>query len=475
MSPHRFFLYRPRFFGSPAALLFLASAGLLRAVAADQAETNRVSFAREIAPIFFRKCQACHGPEKAKGDFRLHTYQEMRRGGESRKPPVTPGDPAKSHLYELITTPDADDRMPQKDDPLSAEQIELVRRWIEQGANFDGPDEALPLSQIIPQPPHPSPPEIYHRAVPLRALAFDPGNGGLAVGGYHEVVVWNLEGPALSRRITNMPERLYALVWLTNRSLLVCAGGAPGRAGEIRTVGLPDGPNDQLGLTFADMILAMAANPAGSKLVSAGADNTIRVFDLASRKQEKLIEQHSDWVMAVAVSHDGSKIVSASRDKTARVFDSQTGEMQTSYLGHAAPLYAALFSADDKTVFTAGADQKIHSWSVQDGKKLGESEGLDGDIYQLLAVGDQVFSGGADKRLRQHRADSLKSVTQYGAASDEICGLAFDAAGKRLAAGTFSGEVLLWQEGKPQPVADFIALPGLAAKTNSRAGGGSAP
>src|SRR5207244_6017736 len=192
----------------------------------------------------------------------------------------------------------------------------------------------------------------------------------------------------------------------------VCAGGAPGRAGEIRSVGLPEGPNDQLGLTFGDMVLAMAANPAGSKLVSAGADNTIRVFDLASRKQEKLIEQHSDWVMAVAFSHDGSKIVSASRDKTARVFDSETGEMQTSYLGHASPLYAALFSADDKTVFTAVAARKIRSWSAQDGKKLGESEALDGDIFQLLAVDDQVFSGGADKRLHQHRADSLKSVTE---------------------------------------------------------------
>src|SRR3954463_13767186 len=83
-----------------------------------------VSFKSEIAPILLEKCVTCHGAEKSKGGFRLDSYIALLKGGDSKKSSIVAGAPEKSHVLDLITTKDEDDRMPQKSDPLTNTQIE---------------------------------------------------------------------------------------------------------------------------------------------------------------------------------------------------------------------------------------------------------------------------------------------------------------------------------------------------------------
>src|SRR6185295_3366310 len=113
---------------------------------------------------------ACHGSEKTKGGFQLHTYEVLMKGGESKEASVTPGQPARSKLFELITARDPDDRMPQKDDPLATAQIALIERWITEGAKFDGPDRKAALATLAPAVVAPGAPAAYPRPVPVLAL-----------------------------------------------------------------------------------------------------------------------------------------------------------------------------------------------------------------------------------------------------------------------------------------------------------------
>src|SRR5690242_16652718 len=99
-----------------------------------------VSFVKQIAAILREKCLTCHAPEKAKGEFRMDSFELLNKPGSSKTAPVVSGAPEKSHLLELLTTANEDDRMPQKDDALPKEQIALFERWIREGAKFDGPD-----------------------------------------------------------------------------------------------------------------------------------------------------------------------------------------------------------------------------------------------------------------------------------------------------------------------------------------------
>ncbi|MCY2959516.1 MAG: DUF1553 domain-containing protein [Planctomycetota bacterium] len=93
-------------------------------------------FARDVKPIFAAHCISCHGPVKEKGGVRFDSAAGARKA-------IVAGDPARSSLYERITSLDPDERMPKKADALSAAQIETLRAWIEAGASW--PESAQPV------------------------------------------------------------------------------------------------------------------------------------------------------------------------------------------------------------------------------------------------------------------------------------------------------------------------------------------
>src|SRR6185503_14274341 len=95
---------------------------------------DKVNFAEDIKPILESTCVTCHGPEKPKGGFRIDSRAAAVKGGDDG-PALVPGDPKKSPLYASTILPAGhDDIMPPKGDPLTKEQTELLRRWIEEGA-----------------------------------------------------------------------------------------------------------------------------------------------------------------------------------------------------------------------------------------------------------------------------------------------------------------------------------------------------
>src|SRR5207244_4561455 len=135
----------------------------------------------------------CHGTEKSKGGYQLSGFELALKPGESKTPSINPGQPKESELYRRISTENEEDRMPQKEEPLTNAQIALITRWIAEGARFDGSDRNAPLITLIPKAPKPDPPAAYPLAVPIVALAFSPDGKELAAGGYYEITFWNPE------------------------------------------------------------------------------------------------------------------------------------------------------------------------------------------------------------------------------------------------------------------------------------------
>lgn len=102
---------------------------------ADPSASAKVDFVKEIAPIIRDSCLKCHGGEKTKGKLKLNTKADTMKGGESGKC-INPGKPTLSSFYTLLIDPDPDVRMPEKAKPLPQAQIDLVKKWIEQGAEW---------------------------------------------------------------------------------------------------------------------------------------------------------------------------------------------------------------------------------------------------------------------------------------------------------------------------------------------------
>src|SRR5262245_4877735 len=119
--------------------VFLVLSGLLTAASVPSFAAAKVDFDRDIRPLLQNRCYECHGEKKQKSGVRFDQKSTVFNGGDSGKPLVVPGKSAESILIQRLTTTDEDEVMPPKGEPLTPEQIALVRAWIDEGASW--PDE----------------------------------------------------------------------------------------------------------------------------------------------------------------------------------------------------------------------------------------------------------------------------------------------------------------------------------------------
>jgi hypothetical protein len=99
------------------------------------ASERQVDFVRDIQPIFAERCNHCHGEDEQEGELRLDARAIVMRGGKSG-PLFAAGKSAESLLIRRIAGVGTEKRMPLEDDPLTAEQIGVIRAWIDQGAKW---------------------------------------------------------------------------------------------------------------------------------------------------------------------------------------------------------------------------------------------------------------------------------------------------------------------------------------------------
>jgi len=180
-----------------------------------------------------------------------------------------------------------------------------------------------------------------------------------------------------------------------------------------------------------------------------------------------VIQQHADWVMSIAWSRDGAHLASASRDRTARIYAATNGDLETSYTAHQGPVLAVAFSEDGQRVFSAGRDKKIHLWDAKEGKADGEIGGFEDDIFKLVVYEKSIFSCSADKTIRQHAMDKKELVRTFSGHNDWVYSLAIDGKSKRLASGSYDGEVRVWNLDDGRALTAFIAAPGYRAMEKS--------
>jgi hypothetical protein len=99
-------------------------------------QEKRIDYSTEVKPIINKRCIACHGGVKQNGGFSLLFRQDALDTVESGKRAIVPGDPGHSEMIRRLTLDDPEERMPYKEEPLSGEEIGILTKWIEQGAEW---------------------------------------------------------------------------------------------------------------------------------------------------------------------------------------------------------------------------------------------------------------------------------------------------------------------------------------------------
>lgn len=426
-------------------------------------EPATVSFRGDIAPILLDSCLACHGPKKAEGGYRVDTYEELLKAGDSGELPIAASPDQVSELLRRVTC-DESERMPAESEPLPPEQIELMKKWIAAGGKFDGENANRSLSLVIPPPQYADPPEVYDQVVPITATIFSPDGKLIVTGGYHELTIWNSEDGKLVRRIKNVGQRVFALAFSADGQTLAVGCGEPGRSGEVRLVDFNSGDVKGVVSRTNDVVLDVAYRPGTNELAIASADSTIRIVSVETMKEIRTIASHADWVTAVAWSDDGTRLASASRDKSAKVYDGVNGALLSSYLGHGAAVRGVSILADNKQVVSVGADNKLHRWNVEGAKKVAEV-GLGGEGFQVIRNGNNLFVPCSDHRLLRIDLATNQIAQEYKGHDDWVLSACFQpiTAGEEnrsyVASGSFDGEVRIWNTADAAIIRHWIAKP----------------
>ncbi|MFK7734925.1 MAG: DUF1549 domain-containing protein [Pirellulaceae bacterium] len=279
-------------------------------------DAKPLSYTQDIEPIFRNNCQGCHQPAKAQGDYSMTSFDDLMKDGESGDRAIVPGDAAASYLLQQIEIVDGESSMPKKGKPLHESEIELVRRWIDQGALDDSVD-------VGPRYSMDSPPR-YTRAPLITAMVYSPDGKWLASTGYQEVFLIDAESLQTRKRLVGLSERIESISFSPDSTRLAVTGGSPGKMGEVQVWDIESAElllSKQI--TF-DTLFGGRFSPDGSLIAFGGADNVVRAIDSTSGEQVLHQGAHNDWVRACVFNPSGTHLLSAGRDMTVKLTEVAT-------------------------------------------------------------------------------------------------------------------------------------------------------
>ncbi len=450
-SPHR---------SSSAAILLIAPIALALSCLSlsAQALQTQPSYTNQIEPIFQQKCVVCHNHTTRKSDLNLESYEGLMNGGK-RGIAIVTGKSGDSLLVKMIEG-SIKPRMPLGDE-LSADEIKIIRAWIDVGAAGPtgagaklaaGPVDAVTKASL----PDIRPTIAVKSAV--SALAFRNDNTLLAVGRYREVELINAQSGQTIGKLTGHANQIRAVAFSPDGKLLAAAGGNPAQFGEVIIWDVAERKELLSIRGHRDNIFALAFSPDGKMIATCSYDRMVKLWNVATGQEVKNLKDHTDAVFSVAFSPDGKRLASASADRTVKIWDVATGQRLYTLGDSLDAVNAIAFHPSGKYLAGAGPDRTIRIW------ELGEAEGRQiksliahEDAINLIAFspdGKQLASTGADRKLKLWDADKLEEIRMLEGQSDWVFSLLFSPDGKRLAVGRQDGSIAFYDPATGKNVAN---------------------
>ncbi len=214
-------------------------------------------------------------------------------------------------------------------------------------------------------------------------------------------------------------------------------------------------------------------SPDGSLLASCGADKTIKLWEVGTRKLLRTLYADSYSVRSVVFSPDGSLLASCGRDNTIKLWEANTGMLLRIFEGHAGAVFSLAFSLDGKLLASGGGDKTIKLWEVSTGNLLRTLPGHL-DLVTSLAFspdGKLLASSSFDTTIKLWEVSTGNLLRTLAGHSDPIFSLAFSPDGKLLASGGQDKPIKLWKVSDPNDLsADKpLLLQGHSGPVNSLA------
>ncbi len=288
----------------------------------------------------------------------------------------------------LAPAPDLENYEPERP---GVEVPEVLKEWcvraVERGEGLnlflsDGKAAQAPVAQLPTESPVAAPPQPL---APRRRVLFGAAAAGLlfTIG---TLGWWRQEGMFFSPPVQPTP---------------TVATPAPVRT-QINTDRTPGWVQGQTLTGHRDTVWSVAVSPNGETLSSAGADGTVKLWNLSGGGLLRTLGGHRAIVRAVRFSPDGSLIASGASDRTLKLWNAERGTLVASLGGHAETIWAVAFSEDGLLVASGGSDQMIRIMNVKNRRLVRSFRDPGGDVWTLAFSpdGTQLASGSSDGAIR---------------------------------------------------------------------------
>lgn len=259
----------------------------------------------------------------------------------------------------------------------------------------------------------------------IHSVAFSPDGETLATGdGTGTVRLWNMRGGELKTTIQAHTNWAFSLAWSGGGKQLVTGGGD--NLVHIFESSDPARPVKTLRGHVKD-VHAVALTPDGTRIVSAGDDKHIIVWDVATGSEVRRWRAHDGPIPALAVNPDGRTIASGSRDDIIRLWDLGSGAMRDTLIGHGDDVLSIRFSPDGESLASASYDGTVRLWNVSSGKAIRILKGHTDRVFGVAFSPDGLrLASAGDSTLRIW---NIADGTQLHALA---FGGTIDAAGQRI-------------------------------------------
>lgn len=447
-------------------LFFFGLAGVTCAQDAKPAAPTPVSFYRQVRPILQRNCSGCHQPAKAGGKLVVTSFEALKAGGDNGAG-IVPGKPDESTLVEFISGDKPE--MPRKADPLKKAQVELISRWIAEGAVDDTP-MALQDNISADHPP------AYTNPPVITALAYSPDSQLLAVSGFREILVHKADGSGLVKRLVGRAQRIESLEFSPDGKILAAVGGTPSLFGEVQFWNTADWTERSANFA-SDVLFGGWFSDDGKLFACGGSDNGIRIIKVEDLTLLRKMDPHSDWVLGTGFSVDGKHVVTVSRDMAMKLSIVENGQFVdniTSITPGALKggLMAIRRHPTRDEFLTGGSDgePKLYKMIRTQARQIGDDfnrirgyAALPGRIFALdfntdgskFVVGSSTAMTGA---VRIYNTEDAKLLFELPGHSRAVFSVDFRPDSAQVATGGFDGNVRLFDANTGTLVKQFVPV-----------------
>ena len=415
-----------------------------------------VVYEKDIEPIFYKRCIACHSGNVKESHFDISTYEGLVKGGK-RGTAIVPGKSDSSLLWKVIGRTTKPFMPPRSEGPATPEELALVKLWIDQGAKAPTGQRERP--KIIVS----APPANVH---PVRALAVSPDKSTIAASRGNQIHIYDAGSGAYIRSLVNPQlkgpdgKSVKAAHLALVDAMTYSPDGKWLVSGSFQEVAVWDALSGELrrrltGFTYSVVAVAFSLD---SKLLAAGGgeptvEGEVKVFEAGSWTPIMDVKNgHSDTVYGVSFSPDHKMLATASADKFVKVWEVPSGKFVKSFEGHTHHVLDVGWMADGKLLASAGADNTVKIWDFEKGEQVRTINAHGKQVTRLLFVGKkgEFITGGGDNAVKKFNVANGGNIGNYGGANDYIYAIGTSPDGLVIAAGGEEGIVRVYNGANSQ-------------------------